>query len=88
MHEASVARQLAREVIRTADLHSLESITTVRLSLGPDSHIPPDTLRMMLAAAWEATPAETANVTITLDRSLGETEARLLAVIGADEACA
>jgi len=88
MHEASLARQLAGEVIRTADQHRLRSVTSVRLSVGPNSHIPDDTLRMMLAAAWVATPAETAAVTITVDASLGETEARLLAVIGADETCA
>lgn len=84
MHEAGLARQLAREVLGTADLHRLRTVTAVRLSVGPTSHIPLDTLRLMLSVAWAATPAESANVIITLDASLDESQARLLSVIGAE----
>lgn len=84
MHEASLARDLARTVLRTADQHHLKTVTQVRVGLAPGSHIPPDTLRLMLAAAWVSTRAEDARVTFTQDLDLDESEARLLTVIGAE----
>lgn len=84
MHEASLVRQVAEKVIETASFHELGTVTTVRLSVGPDSHLPDTSLRVLLTAAWVGTAAESASVTIAIDASLKETEARVLSVIGTD----
>jgi Zn finger protein HypA/HybF involved in hydrogenase expression len=69
MHEASLVRDLVRAACVAVADAGAERAVAVGLSIGGESHIDPETLRVHFLAAATGTPVEDADLIITKSAS-------------------
>jgi hydrogenase nickel incorporation protein HypA/HybF len=66
MHEYSLTRQIVKIVNRAAAEHGARRVTQVRLVVGTDSGIQPDSVQLYFSQIARGTPAEDATISVRL----------------------